>query len=452
MSLSHTSHRRQHALYAILAMAIVAAAAAAPLDLEKIMAWYKEGLLSDAEFAEAKRRLFSDRVEVTPGGDRSETRQQQGSSDVFLVSKKEIGELLSQSMEAREDALLARFATLKKEIMASIERPVIAPSGKPPRRQLNGGNENSASAVGATTQLHLKADDGKIALGSAADVSLYRASISYGGLTPNEKCYATCLQTKFATFDTTTDGAIDKFELAAKINDGSTCTMSKCATTCPTSTSESQTQCQEKIMAEFDTNTNKKIEYSEITGSLQTDNDFVAASLTTTGTFSGALACPKGFWSIANGRLCMSKELQTPQVLAGPARKICAEMSGARICTHDDYNQACSPSSSGVSRTCTLNQNANPPNCKNDGDCAGEKNFCRPNPFQGVDPERAGYENGWYGNYVTVGYYPTWNKPHCIGHQKEQSGAIIDYEWWTVDDISSNIKWDAYSYTFRCCV
>ena len=315
----------------IMAAAVAPSVGATTIDaaLDKLGTLFKEGLLTEAEFAEAKRRAFSNdesEVEVAPGGDRPAGAQQ--NSDVFLVSRKELGDLMAKAAEAREDALLARFAELKSELLSasSVSNRRVAPSAKsPPRRQLN---ENSASAVGSTTQPHLKADDGKIALGSAADVSLYRAPFEGGNdASSAERCHATCLRDNFAKHDDNKDGALD----AAEIDDAITAE-------CPSKDDEPYKcacdgACKKTVMTAFDVNTNEKLEYAELTGSLRTDNNLVAA------TFDGALKCPAGFWSIANGRICMTKKWQE-KAKGHDAFEKCASM-GCHVCMSKYGRRTC---------------------------------------------------------------------------------------------------------------
>ena len=157
----------------VLLLAIVVNAASINRLLNDLSDLHDEGKLSDAQYAKvaaivgnAKREHVA--REVTPGCGRSETTV----GDLFVVSKKEIGEIVSKAVKRRDNDILEKVMEIVEDHKGLHgSNPITPPAqGSPasPRRHLQTSSENAASAAGSTTQLHLKAPDGKIALGPIA--------------------------------------------------------------------------------------------------------------------------------------------------------------------------------------------------------------------------------------------------------------------------------------------
>ena len=76
-----------------MTMMIGVATAAAPLDLELIVQWYEKGLLKEDEFQRYKTADLARREEATKEVEVTGAGRTGHDSDVFLVSRSELGEL-----------------------------------------------------------------------------------------------------------------------------------------------------------------------------------------------------------------------------------------------------------------------------------------------------------------------------------------------------------------------
>ena len=261
-------------------------------------------------------------------------------------------------------------------------------------------------------------------------MSIYRAPLTGYSLDKFTTCHIDCLHKSFDAFDNDGSGGISTDELNSHINDNEVCT---CTGTC----AQGKDKCQENLMSEFDKNHNLEIEYSEITGTLRTDNTFVAARI------EGALGCPDGFWAVANGRLCMSKKLHPTNTMWDAIETCSKTEPGCRVCHHADYIQACAPvASSEVIHTCSLKTEEV---CGPQNPCSAKNDECLPNPYHG----RGENSYGWYGEHAPsmtlsnlqvqiTDHYLTWTIGQCLKSDKEaNSGA-------------GSAHYDLYAH-YRCC-